>query len=558
MTGSWEGKSIRLEVISGKKIKVPSERIPAIIYISLNGDPRNQTPESYHLTNLQRGARPRSCKSPQISVKIRVSFELDRMLGNGENVVNGGTSYSITEVSLSISSSHPSLTLKVTIVHACNDQDSALLDFILDIARDTDALALDQCPVAHPDRAAALTNLAWARLKGCIRNDLEDVDTVTSPFREALALRPHCHPNHLLYLYHLTEALIWRYSKENFTAVYIHESAQLSCKLLSLCPEGTYLRSIKHPMKASAFDESYSSSVLWAIMAVPEPSTSLHRQLRHALASVAPDILNARTTCTTWPSHCKPASSTKGNSMTSTISLYKEVLRLLPVGHKCYGVALDNLGLVLLARLDQRDDADDIIRAICLQREALTLCLPGNPSRVTTFNNLPLALQTRYDKLDATEDLNEAIGLYRDSLHLRQYGDPEHHGNLCNLSSSLCSRFTQTEENEDIEEAIRLCQESLEASLHCTREAYFSRYRVQCKSADLLLAVENFRLASRHPTHGFPDRIAEAIIWARKAEVHLCPPSIPNVLGAPRRLRDDAINDYLSNCINTDALLIAS
>ncbi|KAG2361543.1 hypothetical protein BDR07DRAFT_1409531, partial [Suillus spraguei] len=37
------------------------------------------------------------------------------------------------------------------------------------------------------------------------------------------------------------------------------------------------------------------------------------------------------------------------------------------------------------------------------------------------------------------------------------------------------------------------------------REAYLSRYRVQRKSADLTLAVEKFRLASRHPTQGLPN-----------------------------------------------------
>ncbi|KAG2335680.1 hypothetical protein BDR05DRAFT_971501, partial [Suillus weaverae] len=44
ITGSWEGKFIRRKVISGKNIKVPCERIPAGIYISLSGDPRNQPP----------------------------------------------------------------------------------------------------------------------------------------------------------------------------------------------------------------------------------------------------------------------------------------------------------------------------------------------------------------------------------------------------------------------------------------------------------------------------------------------------------------------------------
>jgi hypothetical protein len=45
-------------------------------------------------------------------------------------------------------------------------------------------LVLDQCPASHPDYAAALTNLAWARLQGYIRNYLQDIDTTISLFRE--------------------------------------------------------------------------------------------------------------------------------------------------------------------------------------------------------------------------------------------------------------------------------------------------------------------------------------------------------------------------------------
>jgi hypothetical protein len=37
--------------------------------------------------------------------------------------------------------------------------------------------------------------------------------------------------------------LNWHYSKER-TTVFIHKSLQLCCKLLPLCPEGTYLHSI--------------------------------------------------------------------------------------------------------------------------------------------------------------------------------------------------------------------------------------------------------------------------------------------------------------------------
>jgi hypothetical protein len=104
-------------------------------------------------------------------------------------------------------------------------------------------MVLDQCPVGHPDHAAAVTNLAVARLGGYIQNHLQDIETTTCLFRESLALRPQGHPDHASSLYNLTRALIVRHSKVS-TATYIYESAQLCCTLLPLCPEGTYLRSI--------------------------------------------------------------------------------------------------------------------------------------------------------------------------------------------------------------------------------------------------------------------------------------------------------------------------
>ncbi|KAG2339529.1 hypothetical protein BDR05DRAFT_1003340, partial [Suillus weaverae] len=220
----------------------------------------------------------------------------------------------------------------------------------------------------------------------------------------------------------------------------------------------------------------------------------------------------------------------KPNDLDEAISLYEEALRLRPVGHKYRDTSLSNLGLALIARFKGRGNIDDITRAVSLYREALTLRPPGHPRRDTTLNNLALALKIRYDKLDVSEDLNEAIDRYRESLRLRRLDHPERHRNLFNLSAALCSRFTQTQENGDVEEAINLCQESFEALplLHPDRhtsyftlgKAYTARYCAQYKPADLALAVENFRLASRHPTQGFPRRIIAAIEWACQSEVY--------------------------------------
>ncbi|KAG1733304.1 CHAT domain-containing protein, partial [Suillus lakei] len=189
---------------------------------------------------------------------------------------------------------------------------------------------------------------------------------------------------------------------------------------------------------------------------------------------------------------------------------------------------LDNLGGALRTRFDERNDIHDLDRAISLHREALTLRPPGDLDHDTTLHNLALALNTRYDELHVSDDLNEAIDMYRESLRVVRADDSERHLTLSNLSSALCSRYMQTQKNEYVEEAIDLCQESLAAlpPLHPDRwfgyrwlkEAYLSRYEILDNPTDLSLAIEHFRLASTHPTRGFPDRIQTALDWVYDAE----------------------------------------
>ncbi|KAG2362851.1 CHAT domain-containing protein [Suillus spraguei] len=611
MSVSLQGRYIKLEVIGAKNVRVPSERIPAGIHISIIvGSTRRWKSAIGVLLSDESVAWDDTVTlsldlSPEISMEISASFEFDRMLGNGEVVGKLETSW---DALLGHGNEHfdisfppvddilPSLTLKAAVLHSIDNQESALLDSTeCEIVRETDAghelfatyvtsktvsylndaiqhfqSVLDQCLVGHPDRAGALTNLAWARLQGYIQDDFQDIDSVISLFREALTLRPEGHPNHPLSIYHLVQALIWRFSKENITT-YIHEAAHLCCKLLPLCPEGTHLRSIAagangvdyvigecNELSVEGSDEGIH---IRRVVLELCPLGNIHRpRALDKLGSVLRSRFNQRGSTDDLDesiqcrreavSLCSEGDSGRddylnnlalslwnrfnhqGNhhDLNEAISLYEESLRPRPVGHKYRDFPLDNLGLALSTRFKQRGGVDDINRSISLQREALRLRPPGNPYRDNTLNNLALALTDRYDKLDVSEDLNEAINLYRDSLQLRQHGHPLRHTTLFNLSSALSARFTKTQKNEDVEEAIRLCQESLEAlpSLHphryfsymCLQEAYLSRYTVQRKSADLSLAVENFRLASRHPTQGFPERIIEAYNWTVAGEKH--------------------------------------
>ncbi|KAG2133464.1 CHAT domain-containing protein [Suillus cothurnatus] len=608
MPGSLEERYIRLEVMSGRNLQVPSGRMPAGVYVSIIVDSWGCWKSAISVLSSDKSVvwgntvTLPSHTSPALSVEIRASYEAGRMLGNGEVIGKLQISWDELldhgdepfDVSFPpVRNVCPSLTLRAAAVHACDDQDNTLSDSLVDsvITRDTDAgharlagymrsrmvshlsdamqhfqSVLDQCPVGHPDHAAALTNLAYARLAGYIQNHLQDINTTISLFHESLALRPQGHPDHVSSLYNLITALNWRHIKES-TAVYIHESAQLCCKLLPLCPEGTYLRSI-----------AVNGAVGYVINNLPIDASDEGIHLRRNILELCPvgyqlrpralgrlaEALRTRfKKCgniddideTIQLSReaiflCPKGYSDRGgflnklalslenrfynqgkpNDLDEAITLYEESLHLWPVGHDSRNIALDNLGGALVARFNKRGDIDDITRAISLGREALTLCSPGHPGHDNILHNLAQALKTRYNKSYVSEDLNEAIGLYRESHLLTRLDHPERHVILYSLSAALCSRFMHTRKNGDVEEAIQLCQEALASlpSLHPDRSvvyawlqrAYLSRYRIQHNPADLSSAMEHFRLSSIHPTEGFPQRIRVAIDWARQAEIY--------------------------------------
>ncbi|KAG2359464.1 CHAT domain-containing protein, partial [Suillus spraguei] len=358
-----------------------------------------------------------------------------------------------------------------------------------------------------------------------IENDLQDIDSTTSLFRDALASRPQGYRHHPLSVYHLVKALIWRFSKENFTAIYIHESAQLCCKLLPLCPEGTYLRSI-------AAGKTGVDYVVRECNKLPIDGSNEGIHIRRVVLELCPLDNQHRPKALdklAWALISRFEQRGSTDDLDECIQHRREAVSLCSEGHSEHYYYLINLAYSLDTRFNHQGNYRDLKEAISLYEEALRLCPVRHESRDFSLDNLGAALLP-YEKLDVSEDLSEAIDMYRDSLQLTQHGHPGRHPTLFNLSSALSSRITQTQKNEDVEEAIRLSQESLEAlpSLHPDRcfsymwlqEAYLSRYRVQRKSADLSLAVENFRLASRHPTQGFPQRILKSIDWARQMEVY--------------------------------------
>ncbi|KAG0697804.1 hypothetical protein DFH29DRAFT_132507 [Suillus ampliporus] len=512
---SLEGQYIRLEVISGKNLNVPSERIPAGIYISIKVGSRRRWNSAVRVLSSDSSVAWGHTVtlsldgSTRLLLEIRASFELRQILGQGELI--GTLEMSLNElldhgdqpfdVSFpSIGDICPSLTLKVAFVHTCGHDDNTPLDSIVEcaIARRTDAghvqfrkyvtgkhtfhlkravkhiqWVLDQCPIGHPDHAAALTNLAFAWLQGFICKDLQYIDSTTSLFCDTLALSLQGHPDHPSSLYHLTEALNWHHNNQH-TSADICESAQLYHELLPLCPEGTYLRSIVAEKNGVDYvidacnniltDRSDEGLQLRRI--VVELCPSGHQHCLRALAKLLLSLHTHFTQCggiddidKSMQCCCEVVSLApeghpdhgaylnnlsfyialcfdqqgKSHDIDEAISLYDEVLRLCIAEHEyCDAGLLNNLGGALHTRFEKCGDINDLNKAIILFREALTLRPPGHPTRDTTLNNLALTLTTRYSKLPArdSEDLNEAIDLYRESLRLTRLDDPERHMTL--------------------------------------------------------------------------------------------------------------------------------
>ncbi|KAG1877530.1 hypothetical protein F4604DRAFT_1924174 [Suillus subluteus] len=358
MPGSSEERYIRLEV--------PSQRIPTGIYTSVNIGSRRRWKTAIEVLSCHKYVVWGDIvtlllyASPAFSGEIRVSYEAHRMSGSGD--VTGELQTSLNELldhgdeSFELSfppvcGIHPSLTLKATVVHACDNQDGTLFRTMrlletqmgprticrihdkmvshLNDAVQHFQLVLDQCLVDHSDHTAALTNLACARLEGYIKKDVKDADITTSLSREALAL-----------------TLNWHYSKEP-TAIYIHETARLCCKLLPLCPEGTYLRSIGVD---SAVDYVVGKCNNLPIDTSDEALDKLSWALR---------------SCFTQRSNI--------DDLDESIQFRREAVSLFPEGHSGCDVYLNNLAILLELRFSHQEKPNDLDEVISLHEEALRL-----------------------------------------------------------------------------------------------------------------------------------------------------------------------------------------
>ncbi|KAG2352372.1 hypothetical protein BDR07DRAFT_873145 [Suillus spraguei] len=102
-------------VICGQNIGVPSYRIPAGIYVSINVDSERRWTTATKVLSSEKSVVwgstvTLSCASPAVSIEIRASYEVDQMLAvesSSGKFKRRGMNYSTMVMSHSIYPSHP-------------------------------------------------------------------------------------------------------------------------------------------------------------------------------------------------------------------------------------------------------------------------------------------------------------------------------------------------------------------------------------------------------------------------------------------------------------------
>jgi tetratricopeptide (TPR) repeat protein len=257
------------------------------------------------------------------------------------------------------------------------------------------------------------------------------------------------------------------------------------------------------------------------------------------------------------------AVSSSANIMEAAISVFKEVLRLRPVGHERRREATGDLGNVLFwFSFSNNVDPSRAAQCVDLLREALHLCPPGDPSRdqalhnlaralfflgyerqpgrlgclaeailmnrealqlrppghhqrSASLSNLAVALDRSFQNCGDLNLLSEAIAMHREALQLRPFGHPHRGGTLNNLANALHSSFLYQGRPETLAEAIRVGREVLQLRPpgHPLR--------------GLSLSNLGYALRRSFASNGLPESLSESICLHQEA-VHLTPSIHPD------------------------------
>ena len=345
--------------------------------------------------------------------------------------------------------------------------------------------ALDTCPLDHPCRAAAQSNLALANFIRCQFNGTDPfLDPRLTLHRNALAARPVGRldrPSTLIQLAAVHLARLEKRRDEVDTAqakALMHEVMNLSSAeryelrvaILMFQLHAVYtMDSVQVGDQLSAEHDSISG-VTDLIPWISSIQLLLRFKRLRDLADLqqAISILEASVRdISVWDHRYLVGLASLGmafryrfehlgelSDLEQAILKFGNIVDLIPDGHPNKPVCLNNLGISLRARFQRLGDLGDLEQAISRLEDAVDLTPHDNPCKPGHLNNLGNAFRSRFERLGKLSDLEQAISRHRDAVDLTPHGHLHKPTCLNNLGASFLTRFERLGELSDLEQGI--------------------------------------------------------------------------------------------------------
>ncbi|KAF8433243.1 CHAT domain-containing protein [Boletus edulis BED1] len=414
--------------------------------------------------------------------------------------------------------------------------------------------ALNNCPVDHPCHAAALSNLAMAKLILCRVKDT--IASLEIPIRlccDALAARPVGHTDRPSTLVQLAAVHLARFEKQRDNVdgaqveTLLHEAMELSAtdsdenRVVSVMLQlyAGHRFGPDHASSQSPVDLHSSSHLI-----DEDPWSSsvqlLKRFQRHGdLADLQRAITLLQQlvrSVSVWDDRYRVGLGNLGGALRlrfkhlgelrdleDAISTHRDAVHLTPDGHPDKPGFLNNLGLSFITRFKRLGELRDLEDAISTHRDAVHLTPDGHPDKPGFLNNLGLSFRARFERLGELRDLEDAISTHRDGVHLTPDGHPEKPTCLNNLGLSFITRFERLGELRDLEDAISTHRDAVHLTpdghpdkpgrLNNLGSSFRARFERLRELRDLEAAISLYSHAASVPIGPISDRFRASRNW---------------------------------------------
>ncbi|KAF8132284.1 CHAT domain-containing protein [Boletus edulis] len=407
--------------------------------------------------------------------------------------------------------------------------------------------ALNHCPVDHPCRAAAQSNLAMSKLILCqVKDTIASLEIPIHLYRDALAARPVGHTDRPSTLVQLAAVHLARFEKQRDNVngaqveVLLYEAMELSStdsdenRAVSLMLQlyAGHRSGPDHTSGQSSVDPDSSSRLIdedpWMLSV-----QLLKRFKRHGDRA---DLQQAITllqqlvrSVSVWDDGYRVGLGNLGTALRlrferlgelkdleDAISTHRDAVHLTPDGHPDKPRRLNNLGNSFITRFERLGELRDLEDAISTHRDAIHLTPDGHPDKPICLNNLGVSFITRFERLGELRDLEDAISTHRDAAHLTPDGHPDKPTCLNNLGSSFRARFERLGELRDLEDAISTHRDAIHLTpdghpdkstcLNNLGNSFRARFERLGELRDLEDAISTHRDAVQLTPDGHPDK----------------------------------------------------